>query len=49
MSQYIVTVWTDDQKYRKYSYKVGVTDLDKYKKQLKLQYNRFTITYAGEF
>lgn len=49
MSQYIVTIWTNDLTFRKYSYKVGINDFDSYYASLKQQYDRFTIDYAGEF
>lgn len=49
MSQYIVTIWDNTWKYRKYSYKVALTDLYSYTASLKKNHDRFTIEYAGEF
>lgn len=46
MKEYIVTVWDRNWIYKKYSYKVGLTDLDSYKLQLKDKYNRFTVEEA---
>ena len=47
MKQYRVTVWSNSAVYKKYCYVVGLSDLDSYKKQLKLQYDRFTIEDTG--
>jgi len=47
MKQYLVTVWSNSTTHRKYCYVVGLTNLDNYKAQLKLQYNRFTIEDTG--
>lgn len=40
MKQYLITVWEDGGKY---SYLMGTTDIEDYKKTLKRNYDRFTV------
>jgi hypothetical protein len=47
MKQYRVTVWASNHTNKKYCYVVGLSDLDKYKEQLKMMYNRFTVEDTG--
>jgi hypothetical protein len=47
MKQYRVTVWGNYNQDKKYCYVVGLSDLDNYKKQLKMMYNRFIIEDTG--
>ncbi len=49
MNEYLVTIWDKEWQNRKYCYRIATTDVEEYKKQLKKQYDRFTIDYIGEF
>jgi hypothetical protein len=40
MNQYLITVWSIDGKY---SYLMGSTDIESYKKTLRDMYDRFTV------
>lgn len=40
MNQYLITVWSVDGKY---SYLMGTTDIEGYKKTLREMYDRFTV------